>query len=368
MRGEFISVWSDTWDAVWAPLVDQDYVPQDIFCELYRVMTKALKDPSGEEAIAMVLADAILLRESFENSLTLAHVEIELTKADLAFETSGAISTVDVGQRKAALQNCLSQLIANDTRSDALLTEALTALAADPLKRSEAKARAVDNIVNDANKSREAFRRIRSQDLTGERALVEFLELASDIMEDVGGDLLANNYFNFLTAFIEKFSLRYDLRRPCTLCPTLPGMFVSLMRDLQLVTSRDPHLDSVRKDFEDAIRDLRIDCSDSRIRNCIQKQVVLLEALGQCYPGVTKNTLGAICGQVGTWPHGEVLEAIKNLYKFTNSYPGIRHAGTPATALRVIDMRDLVAVSILLAGFTPYLSDQLNADIVYRGV
>jgi hypothetical protein len=62
-----------------------------------------------------------------------------------------------------------------------------------------------------------------------------------------------------------------------------------------------------------------------------------------------------------------VQEAIKSLYKFTNSYPGIRHAGTPATALRVIDMRDLVAMSILLAGFTPYLSDQLDANIVYRG-
>jgi hypothetical protein len=26
-----------------------------------------------------------------------------------------------------------------------------------------------------------------------------------------------------------------------------------------------------------------------------------------------------------------------------------------------------VAMSILLAGFTPYLSDQLDADVVYRG-
>ena len=42
-------------------------------------------------------------------------------------------------------------------------------------------------------------------------------------------------------------------------------------------------------------------------------------------------------------------------------------AGTPASAIRTIDMRDMVAMSILLAGFTPYLTDQLNADNVYRG-
>ena len=30
-------------------------------------------------------------------------------------------------------------------------------------------------------------------------------------------------------------------------------------------------------------------------------------------------------------------------------------------------MRDMVAMSILLAGFTPYLAAQLNADSVYRG-
>ena len=149
--------------------------------------------------------------------------------------------------------------------------------------------------------------------------------------------------------------------------PDAAGRVCQSRPDLHLVTSGDVHLDSLRKDFEDTIRDLRIDCSDARIRNCIQKQVILLEALGQSYPGVTENTLGAICGQVGTWPHDKVQEAIRNLYKFTNSYPGIRHAGTPATALRVIDMRDLVAVSILLAGFTPYLSDAIKADHVYRG-
>jgi len=52
-----------------------------------------------------------------------------------------------------------------------------------------------------------------------------------------------NRYFNLLAVFIDKFSLRYDLRRPCTLCPTLPGVFASLVRDLRVLMSQDAHLE-----------------------------------------------------------------------------------------------------------------------------
>ena len=66
----------------------------------------------------------------------------------------------------------------------------------------------------------------------------------------MAGDELSNRYFNLLAGFIDKFSLRYDLRRPCTLCPTLPGMFASLVRDLRVLTSQDTHLDTLMKEFE----------------------------------------------------------------------------------------------------------------------
>lgn len=222
-------------------------------------------------------------------------------------------------------------------------------------------------IIDSPERSIEAFKRGCSKDLLGERSVVSFLEDAHSVLDDLGGDPLSNHYFNLLSAFIERFSLRYDLRRPCTLCPTLPGVFASLLHDLHDVTSRDAHLAALMGDFENALRDLRSDCSDGRIKTCIQKQVNLLEAMGRACPGVTQTTLGAICDQVTTWPHQKVKEAMKNLYGFTSDYPGIRHGGTPTSAIRAIDMRDMVAVSILLAGFVPYLTHQLDPDIVYRG-
>lgn len=275
MRGEFIGVWSETWREIWLPLIDHDEIPEDIFCELYRVLAPALRGRPSIEALA--------------------------------------------------------------------------------------------DVIDNPGQSRAAFEKTSANDLAGERALVTFFEAAHSALDELVGDDLSNRYFNLLAGFIDKFSLRYDLRRPCTLCPTLPGVFASLVRDLRVLTSQDAHLDALMKEFENAIRDLRHDCSDGRIKTCIQKQVNLLEAIGRTAPGVTGTTLGAICNQIGTWPHEKLKEAMRDLYGFASDYPGIRHGGTPANALRAVDMRDMVAMSILLAGFTLYLSSGLDADVVYRG-
>ena len=216
MRGELIGVWAETWRQIWLPLIEQpladddEGLPEDIFCELYRVLALALSPrPSVED-----LADII------------------------------------------------------------------------------------DNPVQ----SREAFEATSANDLVGERALAGYL-----------------------------------------------------------------HLDQLMKEYEDAVRDLRFGCTGGRIKMCIGKQFMLLEAIGALDPGETKNTLGDICDQLNSWPHATIKEALKKLYGFASDYPGIRHGGTPESALRAVDMRDMVAMSILLVGFTPYLAHGLNPDVVYRG-
>jgi hypothetical protein len=223
------------------------------------------------------------------------------------------------------------------------------------------------DIIDSPLQSRTTFENVAAEDIAGERSLVGFFESAHDALEELGGDPLSNRYFNLLAAFIDKFSLRYDLRRPCILCPTLPGMFANLVRDLRGLTSKDAHLDALMKDYEDAIRDLRFGCTDSRIRTCIGKQFMLLEGIGAIAPGVTKGTLGDMCDQLISWPHSTVKEALKKLYGFASDYPGIRHGRSAKGALRTIDMRDMVAMSVLLTGFTPYLENRLSADAIFGG-
>lgn len=273
MRGEFIGVWSETWREIWSPLIDYDDVPDDIFCEMYRELAKALKAPPSSQDLA--------------------------------------------------------------------------------------------DIIDDPVQGREAFEKITPTDLAGERALVGFFESAHETLDELGGDDLANRYFNLLAGFIAKYSLRYDLRRPCILCPTLPGLFANLMRELRTLTSQDPHLDQLMKEYEDAVRDLRFGCTDGRIKTCIGKQFMLLEAIGALDPNVTKNTLGDMCDQVLSWPHSTIKESLKKLYGFASNYPGIRHGGHAKGVLRTIDMRDMVAMSILLTGFTPYLERRLSWESIY---
>lgn len=275
MRGEFIGVWSETWREIWLPLIDHEGVPEDIFCELYRVLAPALRQQPSVEALADV----------------------------------------------------------------------------------------IDNPVQ----SREAFDKTSAHDFAGERALVSFLEAAHSALDELTGDELSNRYFNLVAGFIDKFSLRYDLRRPCILCPTLTGMFASLLRNVHALALTDGNIAKRLQDVREAVQDLRFGQTEGRIANCVAKQVMLLEAIGATAAGITGTGLAAICNQSRQWPHPAMRTSLLNLYGFASDFPGLRHGTPSAGMLRDIDMRDLVAVSILLAGFTPYLSDQLDADVVYRG-
>lgn len=365
MRGEFIGVWAETWREIWLPLIEHQDVPDDLFCEVYRILVPILREPTGHEAIDILTTDAIALREVFREAIRRSGVDIPLAATDDAFANSGATELAEPEARRARIEAAVNDLAGDQFTS--CLSEALSAAALAPEKVAAARARATERTLNDPAKSREEFEKIRPEHLRGEAALIDFLETAHSALEELGGDDLTNRYFNLLSAFVEKFSLRYDLRRPLVLCPTIPGLFASLVRDLRALTSGDTHLDALMKDFEETIRDLRIDCSDGRIKTCIQKQVNLLEAIGRAYPGVTGTTLGAICDELGTWPHEKLKLAMKALYGFASDYPGIRHGGSPANALRAVDMRDMVAISILLVGFTPYLSDFLDPIRMYRG-
>jgi hypothetical protein len=236
-----------------------------------------------------------------------------------------------------------------------------------PALKSPPDAVDVASIISNPPLARMRFRAIGAEEIAGERVLAAFFERAHETLVDLGGATLAEPYFALLGRFVEKYSLRYDLRRPCVLSPTLPGVFAGTFSSLRAITRLDPHLDTLMSEFESSVRDLRADMSEVRIKTCIQKQVNLLEGLGRSCSGVTGTTLGAICEQVGTWPHVKIKEAIKSLYVFACDYPGIRHGGTAASALRPMEMRDLIAMSILLAGFVPYLTDRLDAQATYLG-
>jgi hypothetical protein len=170
-----------------------------------------------------------------------------------------------------------------------IFCELFRALAGDPKKpcalRKTPSVETAADILNDPLQSRQAFETTTVNDLAGERELVGFFEAAHDALEELGGDALANRYFNLLAGFIDKFSLRYDLRRPCSLCPTLPGVFSSLVREIDALGIADANVAKRLRDFREAVHDLRMGQTEGRIANCVAKQVMLLEAVAAARGG-----------------------------------------------------------------------------------
>lgn len=218
-----------------------------------------------------------------------------------------------------------------------------------------------------------------------EHAIVETLEKTFKPFDDAGGDHLSNAYFVAVQSFIEKYSLRYDVRRPSynrgmSIYPTLPGLFTKMLRELKASTTQDPDLAELMSAFEETIIDLRDERSPTRVKRCIAAQFNLLEALlaqhpdivsfnddiaSGAKPGKEVNTFGAMCDTAKVWPHAGVLNSAKELYRFASDYPGIRHGGKPKSKKREIDMRDLLSMSVVLTGLFPYLNSTIDPEKIY---
>ncbi|GAA0729024.1 hypothetical protein [Sphingomonas japonica] len=308
MRGELLNVWDKVWPDVFVKLSKHKDAPDELFSELYEAIIRA----------------PVLPIEPAEPT---------------QYDENGLLIDPDEIAAEAAYKVALEAF--NAARSH------------------------YEQAISGNAKARRWLRIELPQHVTSEsKALFALAEVHAKL-RDISDDALVNRYFQLVEGFIDKYSLRYDLRRPFSLHPTLPGIFARMVRNLKLAAQTDAHLASSFHEFEDALRDLTAEQTPNRIKTCISKQTNFLEAIGQLAPNVTGNTLGAICNQVGTWPHEKLKESVKGIYGFASDYPGIRHGGTPANQLREIEMRDLVAVCVVMFGFSPYLTDQLNSDDIY---
>jgi hypothetical protein len=216
--------------------------------------------------------------------------------------------------------------------------------------------------LGDAELAKTAFTELSATEFSGERQLRKFFEEVYEELDSLYDTQLANIYLDLLKDFVRKYNIRYEIVAPCQLVPSLTGIFSGLVSEIAALTDREPHLEELMNAFRKSIQDFRFDSSEDRIKTSIQKQFNLLEGIGRRYPGVTKGDLGSICDQIGCWPHSQVKNSISNLYTFACDYPGIRHGGRHESKKRSMETRDLVAMVVLLTGFLPYLSDDIDSD------
>ncbi|MGJ4911788.1 hypothetical protein [Bradyrhizobium sp. HKCCYLS2033] len=307
MNGELLPVWPRTWQEIWVALSKHSSAQVDLFMEMVSGLAVPPRPPG-----------------------------LPVAPPPEAFDENGVL--VD----NAAIQ----------ARQDYE-----TAFA----KYSESRS-AYETAQNSEEDARLYFREML-KDISTEDAAILFLEKSHVVLVDYNRGL-AERFRELLVNFVTNFNLRYEVRGLCSLHATIPGLFTKLISELKRISLQDPHLTALLCEFEEAFSDLKINRTQARMKTCLQKQYNVLEAFGRQCPHVTANTLGAICDQLD-WPHERVKDVGKNLYRFGSDYPGLRHGGTPASALRDLEMKDFVSISLMLASFTPYVAHNLDLDRCY---
>lgn len=310
MTGELLLVWPKTWNEIWLRLSKSAAAPVDLFVVLVTDLASVPQQPAPPPP-----------------------------PPPNAFNAGGEV----VDAASIEMRNEYDQALLNYTQYRSSYETALN-----------------------SEKAAKAFFRELMHEVATEPAAVEFLESTYRILASYGDIRLTKRFRDLVSDFVAGFNLRYEIRGQFALHATMSGLFTKLISELKKVARADAHLDALFSEFEEAFADLKADRTQARMKTCLQKQFNMLEALGRRCPNVTAATLGAICDQLD-WPHDKIKEVGKNLYRFGSDYPGVRHGGTPGNALRNLEMRDFISLSLMLASFTPYVTNGLDSDRCYSG-
>ena len=222
----------------------------------------------------------------------------------------------------------------------------------------------LEEIRNDSDKAREAFLALKGSDFANETAIVEFLEEAYPIIDDYD----INGYAEYFKLLLMRVSFG---NTTCVidsmilfLCDSyFPVPLPTSICELHRMNTANAHLSGLLEDFEHAFDSYARSQNPADLKTCIAKASNYAEGLASSTNGKA-GTLGALCNQIGDWPHDKVKEALQNLYKFCSDYPGIRHAGDPRGIRRDLSVKDSTLICLLLIGFSGYLSPNVDERFV----
>jgi len=254
------------------------------------------------------------------------------------------------------------RLVAHDQAPLSLFTDLFTAV--DDHLALPTPVAQFDEITNDTAKAHDAFCALKGSDFASETAVADFIASAHKVISGYAIPGYAELFKLLLRQFLRKYNLRYRLDDPFKLRFLLPGSFSNLYTELQRINIGNPHLQSLWGDFEHSFDRYLRSQDEPDLKACIANASKYAEGLAGFTCGNNNLALGDLCDQLTDWPHGAIRASLKNLYGFCSNYPNIRHAGNPASQLRVLGGKDSVMISVLLLTFTGYLTPQVDAQTV----
>lgn len=310
MKGELLTAWPYVWPDIWVRLYETHGAPVELFSELYAALMPKPRPPAAPAEPTEFDDKGVATDPLYQEAFITYQAALEVYRHEKV-----------------------------------VYSEALTA---------------------EPEKARIWLREGLPLILKSESSAVRALEKAFQCIDDIGGDDLSNRYVNLVEGFLKKYSIRYDLRRPFSLHPNLPGVFSSIWGEVRALCLKDAQLEASIKEFDDAFRDLKLGANAGRLKTCFIKQFNLLEAITARNPTVTQGVLSGMIGEIQAWPHTTVRQSAEKIYAFRGAYPNMGH-GTGGGAIREIELRDLVSVSVMLVGLLPYLSHEIDPQTIFEG-
>jgi hypothetical protein len=219
-------------------------------------------------------------------------------------------------------------------------------------------------IVNNPILALSEFQSIQGKQFRDEMAAVQFIERAYILIVDAGKRILVRRYSEYISKFLVKYNLRYEVAEPFGLRVRLPALYGDIYEQLRQVNATNPHLAGLMNDFEVSFSDFIRSRAQRDFRVSLARASNYAEGMAAVSLNLPGGTLGALCTQLQVWPHNDVRDAVKKLYGFCSDYPGIRHAGTPNNRIRDLEVKDTIIVSAMLFAASGYLHQQVRLDDV----
>lgn len=225
---------------------------------------------------------------------------------------------------------------------------------------------ALSQISSDPQHALDAFRAVKTRDFKDEAAMVELFEDVHDVLQEFDVDGLVRSYVELVESFLAKFNLRYRLVHPFALRVQLPWLYADIYTELCRLNERDPHLNELMEDFEDAFDGFIRNKKRRDLTTSIAKASNYAEGIAATMSGTNSGSLGKMLDSLNVWPHKAVQDSIDKLYGFCSDYPGIRHAGNRNGRLRKLNAKDTLLVSALLMAFSGYMHQDVDVGSLLK--
>ncbi|MCL4274542.1 MAG: hypothetical protein KJZ77_11780 [Anaerolineales bacterium] len=224
-------------------------------------------------------------------------------------------------------------------------------------------------IVNSPEVALSAFQSIQGRQFRDEMAVVQFLERAHGLINDFGSRILVRRYGEYVSKFLKKYNLRYETAEPFTLRVRLPALYGDIYEQLRRVNATNPHLLQLMSDFEISFSAFVRTRAQRDLTTAIHRASNYAEGIAAAALNTQGSDMNSLCDRLTNppyrvWPHTAVKQVVKDLYRFCSDYPAIRHAGTPNSRLRNLEVKDTIIVSALFFAASGYLHQQVSLNDV----